>query len=255
MSYLPTIYVDELFDCAPEAVRDGMTLDALTSLLDLLDAATVGSPGAPALLGGSLLDDGSRSDVLLMLGNCQLSSISKWAKILNSKGFSSVVCCSCSQVDSAGYLHVYDAPVLIGHGITIASRGLTGRPLVGLPLAELRRELGESQKKLSAIAGYQVGILAPMVSTFGHAVDGLVLEEARRAGYRLILEAGGRVTDLSSNSNSPGIDRLDYRIVTTQNSPRSLADWIIGTGLSRQGAQLREMLQRPRRILSRLKLL
>lgn len=254
MTPLPALYIAELLKDAPEVARDGMTLNALTELLELLDAAEVQSPGAPSLMGANILNRGRAAGVLMMLGDCQLSSISTWFNSLNSIGFSSVVTCSCSQVDSNGYLRADDAPILIGHGVAIASRGVTGRPLVGMPLAELRGELRESQKKLSDIAGYQVGILAPTVSTFGHAVDGLVLEEARRAGYRLILEAGGRVTELSNTSNSPDPDRVDYRIVSTNDSPQSLADWVIGTGLSRQSAQIRELLQRPGRIFSRLKL-
>src|SRR5690554_2579256 len=253
MIYLPALYIAELFDRAPDSGCDGMTLDALSKLLDLLEAAEVQSPSAPSLVGANILNKAGAPSVLMMLGDCHLPSISAWINLLNSKGLSSIIACSYAHIEGASDLNTDDAPILIGHGVALASRGLSGRPLVGMPLAELRAELTESQQKLSAIAGYQVGILAPTVSTFGQAVDGLVLEEARRAGYRLILEPGGRVTELSSDATPINPEQLDYRIVSTDDSPKSLADWVIGAGLSRQSAQLRELLRRPRRILSRLK--
>ncbi|AWV90938.1 hypothetical protein [Bradymonas sediminis] len=253
MIYLPTLYIAELFDRAPDKGCDGMTLDALSELLDLLEAAEVQSPSAPSLIGANILNKTGTPSVLMMLGDCHLPSVSAWINSLNPKGLSSIVACSFAQIEGASDLTTTDASILIGHGVSLASRGLSGRPLVGMPLAELRAELTESQQKLSEVAGYQVGILAPTVSTFGQAVDGLVLEEARRAGYRLILEPGGRVTELSSDATPITPERLDYRIVSTHDSPKSLADWVIGTGLSRQRAHIRELLQRPRRILSRLK--
>jgi|GEM_PF-4690731 len=253
MTSLPAIYIASLFERPPDLLSDGITLDGLAKLLELLDEAKIQSPGAASLLGANILNGAPAPGVLMILGDCQLHSISTWANLLNQKGFSSIVICGCSEVNRAGYLREDDAPLLIGHGVAIASRGATGRPLVGMPLAELRRELQESQQKLSRVAGYQVGILAPTISTFGHAVDGLVLEEARRAGYRLILEPSGRVTDLSTTQNVADPERLDYRIVTTNDAPEDLVHWIIGTGLSRPSAQIRELLQRPRRILTRLK--
>lgn len=254
MTSLPAIYIASLFARPPDRINDGITLDRLAKLLDLLDEAKIQTPGMASLLGATILNGAPASGVLMILGDGQLQSISTWANMLNQKGFSSLFLCTAAQVDSAGFLREDDAPLLIGHGIALASRGASGRPLVGMPLAQLRRELQESQQKLSRLAGYPVGILAPTVSTLGHAIDGLVLEEARRAGYRLILEPGGRVTDLSVTPDSVGPDRLDYRIVSTNDAPTELANWIIGTGLSRPGAQIREFLQRPRRILTRLKL-
>jgi hypothetical protein len=254
MTQLPTAYIAELFDAEPSDLRDGMSFRALVELIERMNLDEVRSPAVPSLLGGELLLDDHQRGALLVLGDCRLNAVADWVRALNLQGFTSLVGCSCAQVATDGYLRADDAPILLGHGVVMASRGVTGRPLVGMALAELRRELSESRERLSAVAGYRIGILMPAVSTFGHAVDGLVLEEARRAGYHLVLEPGGGVTDLDDASNKARANVLDYRIVSTDDTPERLASWIVGAGLTRQAAQVRELLQRPRRILSRLKL-
>ena len=80
-----------------------------------------------------------------------------------------------------------DLAALSGLGVIPVSRGWTGRPLVGLPLSELRDELTRSHAFLSDATGASAVILIPDANSLGVAVDGLVLREARAAGFQRII--------------------------------------------------------------------
>ncbi len=252
MAQLPTAYVPHLFAQAPGKSRDGMSAPTLSALVERLDQAQVHSPAVLSLLRGKLLLGGVERAALLVLGDTRLDSVAQWADALAAASFASLVACSCADVGAPGYLRAIDAPLLTGHGIVVASRGVSGRALVGLPLEELRHELLDSRRRLSELAGYPVRTLIPTPSTLGAAVDGLVLEEARRAGYRLVLRPGRAITELDAPL-ARGYSRVvDYRTVRTDDSASHLHRWIVGHGLSRRVAQVRELVNRPRRILGRL---
>lgn len=254
MTQLPVVYFAELFERLPEHPGDGISRAALGEFIEALHQSGAQSPAVPAILAGELLPDAQAPGILLVLGDCRLPTLAHWTQALSAQGFTSLVGCACADAQYDGFLERLDAPLLLGHGTIVASRGLTGRPLVNLGLAELRRELADSRARLSELAGYPVDILLPAVSTFGHAVDGLVLDEARRAGYRWVLVPGTRVSDLHAAPGAPARPtQLSYRIASSDDDPQRLAHWTLGEGLSRQRARVHELLRRPRRILSRMR--
>ncbi|MFP4598175.1 MAG: hypothetical protein ACLFVJ_07985 [Persicimonas sp.] len=247
---LPVAHISKVYPTSPARPRDGISIEALGRLVDGLAGADVRTPAVSGLLRGKLLLEDLERPVLLTLSDCRLRSLAHWADQLAATGYTSVLGCSCSELDGPDQISRQDAPLLTGHGIVLASRGLSGRPLVDLSLQELRRELTESRERLSKLAGYSVRLLMPVPTAFGHAVDGLVLEEAKRAGYRLVLQPGRAVTDISAQAGQP-VQALQYRTVCTDDSPTHLRDWVVGRGLARGLARVRELVNRPRRILGR----
>lgn len=252
MAHLPTAYVDKLSSRAPSRARDGMSAATLAKLVDRLADADVYAPSVTSLMRGKLGLDHTPA-ALFVLADCRLQALADWADSLSAATYASILGCSVNQLDAPGCPGATDMPLLTGHGIVLASRGVSGKALVGMPLEELRGELEESRRKLSKIAGYQVRILMPTTSMLGGAVDGLVLEEAQRAGYKLVLGPGRSVTELDKprTNGAASIQTLHYRTVRTDDSASHLHDWILGKGLSRQVAQVRDLVNRPRRILSR----
>jgi peptidoglycan/xylan/chitin deacetylase (PgdA/CDA1 family) len=249
MSHLPAAYIPRLFSSPPKRARDGLSVDVLDTLVERIADADVRSPALSSLIRGKLAGGDLRHAVLFVLGESRIEAIAAWAGALASSTYTSMVGCASSDIGRDGYLDTDDMPLLTGHGIALASQGISGRPLIGLPLEDLREELEQSRRRLSRLAGYQVRILLPAPSTLGNAVDGLVLEEARRAGYKLVLHPGRSVTDLSNPQHD--IQPLTYRTLRTDDSPEHLHDWIVGKSLARSIAQVRDLVNRPRRILSR----
>ncbi len=252
MPQLPTAYVDQLYARAPRRARDGMAVDRLDELVEQLADADVHAPAVTALMRGKIFVDHAPA-TLVVLGDCRLGALADWAGALATATYTSIVGCALDEIGTADRPNKQDMPLLTGHGIVLASRGVSGQPLVGLSLEELRHELEESRLKMSETAGYQVRILMPTPSTLGNAVDGLVLEEAWRAGYKLVLRPGGSVSEIGdAHHHSTHIHTLQYRTIRTDDSAHHLRDWILGKGLSRQVAQVRDLVNRPRRILARL---
>ena len=242
-------YVDQLHRDAPGRPTDGMTHDALEGWIERLVQAGVDSPAVPSLLAGRAGVDDLDRPVLLALADPRLESVAVWSDALAQATYSSLLVCSAQDFGSPGHIGPADGPLLLGHGLVVASRGLTGRPLVGLPLNELRRELEQSRAQLSSAVGYPVHVLVPEPNALGAAVDGLVLRQARRAGYRMVCQPGRAVNRLEDQSGP--VDRLQYRIVRTDDAPSHLSDWVVDKGLARPVARMRDLVNRPRRILSR----
>ena len=80
-----------------------------------------------------------------------------------------------------------DLAALPGLGVHPVCAGWTGRALVGLSLPELRDELETCHAFMTRTTGAPAMILAPNHNDFGVAVDGLVLEEARRVGFQRVI--------------------------------------------------------------------
>jgi peptidoglycan/xylan/chitin deacetylase (PgdA/CDA1 family) len=249
MSQLPTAYVSTLHAHRPERARDGMTIEALDALVEQLADAEVRSPSLSSLVRGRLSGGQVERGALFVLADSRLATIAEWAGSLAASGYTSLVVCASAELGRDGHIGTGDVPLLTGHGIVLASQGTSGRPLIGLSLEDLRHELTDSRQRLSRLAGYQVRTLLPTPSTFGNAVDGLILEEAQRAGYELVLQPGRSITEL--DDPSPGARVLNYRTLRTDDSPARLRDWIVDRGLARPLAQVSDLVNRPRRILSR----
>jgi hypothetical protein len=249
MTQLPAVYISRLYARNRKRARDGLSVEALDALVERLADADVRSPTLSSLIGGTLLGQDLERAALFVLGDTRLGAIADWAGLLAVSTYPSLVVCASSEVGRDDHICAGDMPLLTGHGIVLASQGVTGQPLVGMPLEDLRDELTASRRSLSRLAGYQVRTLLPSPSIFGNAVDGLVLEEAQRAGYKLVLQPGRSVTHLASTTHD--MQTLSYRTVHTDDSPTHLRDWIADHGLARPIAQVRDLVRRPRRILSR----
>jgi hypothetical protein len=255
MPTLPLLYISNIHTNRPSNPTDGITADALNHLADKLAEAGVHSPAASGLIAGSLVPTDDVPHVLMCLGDASRSMLSRWFR-LSWSSYASVVCCTASDFGRANHIGPDDMPLVTGHGAILASRGVSGEPLAGMRIGELRRELVESRRALSDAAGYQVRLLAPTPTTFGTAVDGLVLEEARRAGYRRVLHPGDGLLDLDEDpiaDKTTGCARLSYRTVDTDDSPRSLVRWVVGERFTRPAARLKQLARTPRRLLDRFK--
>jgi hypothetical protein len=252
MPRLPAIYIPSIYARRPSLVREGTLVDTLEETIDLLAEADVRAPAMGSLLGGTLRIEPDTAHVLLMLGDSRLQAVGPWARAVAAGGLTTLVGCSWEDFGSAGHIGPSDAALLTGHGVTVASSGLDGQPLVGLGLEALRRQLADSRARLCEALGYPVYALMPTPTALGRAVDGLVLEEARRAGYRLILRPGAGLTDFDeSPPDRRPFEVVEYRTLLTDENPEDLRDWVLGRGLSRQRTRLRDLVNQPRRILAR----
>lgn len=250
MTQLPIASVSRLYERAPQPPRDGLTLTNLHDLVEVLARADVASPGVASLLAGRPLVEQIERPLLLVLEDPRLDAIAQWAATLSAASYASMLALTCTDLDAPSSIGRRDAGLLLGHGVVLASRGVSGRPLVGMALEELRGELVDSRRRLSELAGYPVHALAPEPNTFGNAVDGLVLEQARRAGYRLVLRPGRAISQTSDATDAQLIE-YTYRRIRTDDSAEHLRDWALGKGLARGVAQVRDLVNRPRRILSK----
>lgn len=256
MAKLPAAYISTLFGRVPDDAADGIVDRTLAALLEALGEAGVDTPAVTAFMRGRPAVEELEHPVLFALGDARLPQVAAWATQMANAGFASLVGCAAAQIGQEDRLGARDLPLLTGHGVAVASRGMRGEPLVDLPVEELRAELVESRRRLSAWAGYSVRTLLPAPTALGRAVDGLVLKEARRAGYRLVLRPGRSVDELDDTARSGSAEALEvlqYRTVRTDDSPEHLRDWVVGKNLARGLAQLRELVNRPRRLLSRLR--
>ncbi|MGM0554771.1 MAG: hypothetical protein ACQEVA_00145 [Myxococcota bacterium] len=252
---MPALYISKIHTNRLSNPTDGITVDALNDLADKLAEAGVHSPAASGLIAGSLIQTLDEPHVLLCLGDASRDLLAQWFRVAWST-YTSIVCCASSDFGDANHIGPDDMPLVTGHGAVLASRGVTGEPLAGMRVGQLRRELEESRRVLSEAAGYEVRLLVPTPTTFGKAVDGLVIEEARRAGYRRVLHPGGGLLDLDDDpiaDQTNGCARLPYRTVDTDDTPLALARWVVGDRFTRPAARLKQLVRTPRRLLDRLK--
>ncbi|MFW5966444.1 MAG: hypothetical protein ACOCV2_02945 [Persicimonas sp.] len=249
MVKLPVAAVSTIHGARPARATDGIAEGTLSELVELLDQAGVLTPSFSALVSGRVSGvDGLEQPALLALCDDRLEQVAAWSAHLAYAGFTSLVACAADRIGEDDRLSRSDAPLLSGHGVVVASRGCNGAPLVDLPVEELRRELRDSRQRLSKMAGYAVRILMPQPTSTGRAVDGLVLEEARRAGYHLVLRPGRAVGEAEASDRQP-LRVLPYRRIRTDDSPQHLRDWIVGRRLARGVARLRGLVDQSRRFL------
>lgn len=224
---------------------------ALAALCDALAARDVLGLGVSGLIAGAV-PLATPSPVLLTTADTRLPSLARWSRLLAHPGYASLLFCVSERLleDCDGHLSPSDLPLLTGHGVVLASRGVTGEPLVGLSPGRLREELKESRRQLSDAAGYPVNALAPAPNAVGRAFDNLVLREARRAGYTLFLKpgAGGAARVDRARPDEP----MPFHEWGPSDTPSDLADWAAGDLVARGATRLRGLLDTPRRLLRRV---
>ena len=244
----PIVHIDRIVERSPNP-RDRGTyaLADLQRLVSLLAETGATTPSTPFLNAGFVAGESLDVPFLFALSDPGLRSIANWWEALTPTGFASLLFCASSTLDDPETISPRDFPLLTGAGVSVVSRGVSGDPLVGLNVDRLRSELAESRERLSAALGFEVRALAPAPTPEGRAIDGLVVREARRAGYRLFFEPGG-VTEIEGPTEPR---TLAYRTVRPADTPESLRDWILGQSLARTSMRLRDLLSKPKEFLER----
>jgi hypothetical protein len=126
-------------------------------------------------------------------------------------------------------------PLIAGLGLVTASAGTSGEPLWGMGVARMRQELRGSRERLEDVCGHAVRTLVLASSRRGFALDALVLEEARAAGYETIRAPGFGPDAVWSRLR--GIDQVvRVRQVHAADRAAELARWVAGG--ERWGAQV-----------------
>ena len=247
---LPIVHIDQLVEHVPrEQRRDGeFRVGDLRALIEPLKWADADTPSVAFLAAGLVPLTSIETPFLLSIGDLRRFALGAWAGLLGDAGFSSILHCATEALEREATISPSDIPLLTGCGVALASAGLTGRPLVDLPLAELRDELTESRERLSEAAGYPIRLLAPTPTADGRALDGIVRREAKRAGYRLFL-APGRIARLDGPDPT---DPLTYRTVLPGDDPDRLCDWLTGDVFARGSAEVERLVSGPRRLINRL---
>ena len=244
----PIVHIERLVESGTGDPSTGsLTSEALRRTcehLALMDATT---PSVATLAGGIVALASADTPFLLATSDPRVSSIQNWCNILVPQGFSSLLFVASDTFDRADTLRATDLPAATGSGMAVASMGVSGDPLVGLSVGELRRQLRESRDRLSEACGYPVRLLAPAPTPSGRAFDGLVLREARRAGYSLFFSPGGVASIDSAEPPEP----ITYRSVEAGESVDEICGWIAGDRLVRGASRLRRLLSSPRRFLDR----
>jgi len=242
----PVLRIRSLVDDGAE--RGELSVATLAGLGRRLAETAFGTPAATFLIAGWLPVAALETPGLFVTRENRLEPIAYWCSNIGARGYTTLLPTTPGELTDGAGVTASDVPHLCGHGMVVASRGLEGRPLVGLEVAELREELTESRRRLSELCGYPVRTLVPEPTLTGRAFDGLVAREARRAGYSLLFGPG---TVASVAGPEPEMV-LRYRNCQPGETAPELRDWLLGRGFSRQSARLRRLASAPRAVLDRL---
>lgn len=207
---------------APDPARWRALCDAL------IDAGFVGMSAVELLTGRAL----ERGDVttdqrfLLGLSLCDQARLGELLVESSASGFGVLLAVSQAQALS---LPPRFLGALFGLGAVVASCGEDGQPLLGLPLGKLRDVLERSREVLSERCGYPVNTLWPPHDKLYRALDGLIIEEAYRAGYTRVLRPGLMPQALEAwSSERPSVVELKPWLEREPMSMALLARWARG---------------------------
>ncbi len=193
-------------DAPPSAWRAAALLDAL------IDAGA--QPIGPlSLLLGQPLGESSAPQVALVLAWREEAALAPWIDACAARGMPCVVVCA-SDASAQGL------GAWLGHGVIVAHEPRA--PLAGAPLAMCRQELARGVAR-GAQLGYAPRALWCAPNSRGACVDGLVLDEAARAGFTMLLTPGQRAPDPMG---------LMLRMWRPDDSPEALAAWVMGRTLA-----------------------
>lgn len=187
----------------------GQTFPRWEALLGELEVAGVRTVSQLGLLCGGLAWDSGPAALFVLRGPDEAVAASV------ARGGTGFVWAVAAERARPSWTH------LLGAGVICGSAGMTGRPLAGLGVGELRQELAESRKSLHDVLGYAPLVCCPSPRADGVAVDGLVEREALRAGYEMILEPGRGVEAVETK-------RFSVWRPPPEISGKDLADWMKG---------------------------
>jgi hypothetical protein len=246
MNRLPLLHIRRLLAAGGDRVGD-YGFDRLDQLVDLLAEADAETPSAGFLAAGLLPVDQDRPPVLFATEETRTGWLARWSERLAASTYSSLLFVSTDALDEPAEISAGDMPLVVGAGVVPVSRGRTGRPLVGMELAELRGELEESRERLSEAAGFPIRMLAPAPTATGRAIDGLVAREARRAGYTTLLKPGAGRPLATPLPDEP----VPYYTCQPDDDPERLRDWVLGGLVARGSTRLKQLTATPRAWLER----
>lgn len=218
-------------------------------ILDLLAARDILGVSLPALIKGQLspIDPGHPS-VLPLVEVTTPEELASFAEITGPLGYPSLAFLPSNVLEGHGGFEEKDLAMVLGYGVVIGARGAGVRPLVGLSLGELRNELDQSAKVLREACGYGVKALCPGRNKLGVAFDGLIVKEARRAGFNLLFTPGEGFYVPEAPRHAPD-ELISYREVAADDHPAELRRWVLGEGFSRERAKLRRFSRMPKKLL------
>ncbi|MEM1348532.1 MAG: hypothetical protein AAGI01_08265 [Myxococcota bacterium] len=227
----------------------GVSIDELSGVLDAFEEAQVFTLPATSYLLDEPPAYSAPNLVALTLDAPDVSWAMAAADTLHHRGAHALL--TLPSTDHA--LLSYDVRALLGLGVALGSSGTSGAPLVGMPLGDLRSTLATSRDTMSRACGYSVCALRPTPTPLGRAIDPMVLEEAVRAGYTLVLRPSH---DVLAWRIEPvrGIRVLAQRVWTRRDHPSSITTWFGDERLSRGrlGDALGQAMRHGRRTLSTL---
>lgn len=219
--------------------------DEFARLVDALDDEEIRTPSFASLLRGRLAESGVDRPGLLTLADPRRDRLDAWCRRLGPLGWSSIWSTALESLDTPGSVAAETLGMLAGQGVVVASRGVSGDPLVTMDVGRLREELTRSRERLSEFCGYPVRWLVPPATATGRAADSLVVEEARRAGYTRILAPGWAHADPDGDETAP----LPMLVLDDVDSIDAVLRWLRNRPGSGVETRVRSLIQRPQRLL------
>ncbi|MBA2660754.1 MAG: hypothetical protein H0U74_00540 [Bradymonadaceae bacterium] len=241
------------FPPTPDDTQCARLIELFGRVADLLAASDVQGVATTSLLMGMLCAPGEPTGVLFTNTDARAQVVARQADILAPLGYTSLLFCAADELGVGEHLQPEDLGQLGGWGVLVGSVGLSGKPLIGMRVDALRRELTESRALLSAACGYPVMALCPRADERGHSVDGLVLSEARRAGYTLVFQEGAQVIDARFFEAGAAAVALPQRTLMVDDHPFEVRKWVLGEGIARKVAAARYYAEGPMRLLRMLR--
>lgn len=224
---------------------DPARFGAFHQLVDALDGEEAETPSFASLVRGRIAESGLQRPCLPTLGDVRRDRLDAWCRRLGPLGWSSIWATPLDSLDGGDSVDSNTLGMLAGQGVVVASRGVSGDPLVSMDVGRLRDELERSREQLSELCGYPIRWLVPPPTPTGHAADELVVDEARRAGYSRILVPGWHHAEPEDDAHSP----LPMLVLDDVDSVDAVLRWLRrrpGSGLE---TRVRSWLRRPKRIL------
>lgn len=195
---------------------------SLERLVDVAVDADLWGVSIAALLAGHVNTEGA---LLWSTRDTRTASVAHWCERVGGAGYASLLGVTLEDLDRPDHLSSSDLATLPGHGICVASAGVTGVSLLGLDTKTLRRELERARATLSEACGHEVRALIPKPDRFGRALDPLIWREAMRAGYTLVIHPH---TDVLATRIDPGAATRICAFSAEGTTPQDITRWLRG---------------------------
>lgn len=206
----------------------------VAQVADACARKNLGAVGMARLLAGSAAPSQAAASPALLFGLRARSSEAAVAfgDAISARGYTGVV-------TWVGEGPTLDIPPSLWAGLGLVFAGGGAQVLVGASVEELEGRFGGDDDSL---------IWMPAPDKFERAVDGLLLEVARRQGVRLVWVPGGGINEVDVQSRSTEhLQVLTARVDRAEDSAPALARWAQGDRIERGRARVAEISQVPKR--------